>query len=362
MDSNKIQSFQSGDEEEIVRVFEAAFGEGDYYFPRSVTSWIWRYMHRPDFDPESILMIRKEDTVVAALSMTYGSIIVNSEPKKIALIDDVTTHPQWRKQGLATALMKHAIDRALKMNCWGVHLSADPDGSAIRIYKRIGFESITNCINMLSVLQHRRAARFGKRRQAVPILALSLLDSFRNMRIDKNLCQIEIADDRAAGEVVLRAQKELDLSNGTLLLEGEYVNWMSRERPDGALRVASIIKGNEFSGMLTVSSSDISGPGATDRMAAIGNLILSQGMQGRDEIATALHGAKVIAKTTLDCPLVNMFIDERNEPLKDACKKVGFMNVGKSASMFNPLGHTQRLVDIRKGIWSQPIETISSNP
>ena len=63
--SNKIQSFQAGDEEEIVRVFEAAFSEADYYFPRSVQSWVWRYMQRPGFDPNSVLMIQKEGRVVA---------------------------------------------------------------------------------------------------------------------------------------------------------------------------------------------------------------------------------------------------------------------------------------------------------
>ncbi|MFW9846413.1 MAG: hypothetical protein ACFFD6_06685, partial [Candidatus Thorarchaeota archaeon] len=65
MGSN-IQHFHPGDEEEIVAVFEAAFGESDYYFPRSVSSWILRYAKRPNFDPKSILVIRKEGTLVAA--------------------------------------------------------------------------------------------------------------------------------------------------------------------------------------------------------------------------------------------------------------------------------------------------------
>ncbi|MHA2021654.1 MAG: GNAT family N-acetyltransferase [Candidatus Thorarchaeota archaeon] len=362
MPSDRIQTFEPGDEEEIVGLFEASFGEADYYFPRTVSSWIWRYIQRPGFDPESILMIRKEDELVAALSMTHGTIMVNGNPKKVALIDDVSTHPQWRRQGLATTLMRHAIDRAREMNCWGVHLSADPDSSAIRIYKRVGFEIITHCINMLSVLQHRRAARFGKRRQAIPLLALSLLDSFRNMRIDKNLCQIEITDGRTVGDVALRAQKENELPNGTLQLDDEYVKWMANPRADGALKMTSITKDHEFSGMLTVSSSDFSGPGATDRMAVIGNLILSEAMQTKDVIATVLHRAKGIAKDTLDCPMTNMFVDSRAETLKSACKKAGFMEVGQSASMFHSLGQPQRMVELEKGIWSQPVETAASNP
>ena len=362
MVSNKIQSYQAGDEEEIVRVFEAAFGEADYYFPRSVQSWVWRYIQRPGFDPNSVLMLRKEGRVVAALTMTYGTMIVNDEARKIALIDDVSTHPQWRKQGLATALMKHAIFRAEDVGCWGVHLSADPEGAAIRIYKNIGFEIITHCINMLSVLKHRRAARFGKRRQAVPLLALSLLNSFRNMRIDKKLCRIEIAEEGTATEIVQRAQNEVALTNGALLFDDEYIKWMTDARRDGALMVTSISKDSKFSGMLTVSSSDFSGPGATDRMAVIGNLTLGEAAGTRDAITSALYGAKELAKNKLDCPMANMFVDSRAATLRSACKKAGFMEVGQSASMFHPLNQPQKMIEIRRGIWSQPIETITSNP
>ena len=361
MDSNKIQSFQPGDEEEIVQVFDAAFSEADYYFPRSVSSWVWRYIQRPGFDPNSVLMIREEGRVVAALAMTYGTMIVNDEPKKIALIDDVSTHPQWRKQGLATALMKHAIARAEEVGCWGVHLSADPEGAAIRIYKNIDFEIITHCINMLSVLKHRRAARFGKRRQAVPLLALSLLDSFRNMRIDKEKCSVEIAENDAATDIAMRAQEAFRLPNGTLLFDDKYVKWMTGRRPDGALKVASITLGSELAGMVTVSSSDFSGPSTTDRMAAIGNLILSNEMDS-DANTSALHGAKMIAKNNLNCPMVSLFIDERAESQRKACKKAGFMEVGLSASMFHPLGHHERFVAIQEGFWSQSVETASSDP
>ncbi len=362
MPFHMIQTFEPGDETEIVGLFEAAFGEGDYYFPRSIPSWDWRYIHRPGFDPESIFMIRKEETLVSALSMTHGMMIVNGESKKIALIDDVSTHPKWRNQGLATALMTHAIDRAQNTNCWGVHLSADPEGSAIRIYERIGFEAVTYCITMLSVLQHRRAARFGKRRQAIPLMALRVLDTIRNMRVDKNLCRIESIECSASSAVVRQAQNKFQLSNGTLWFDDEYVKWMTQNRPDGALRVASISKNDEFSGMLTVSSSDFSGPRAVDRLAVLGNLTLRKSMRTDDDIASILYGAKEIAKNTLDCPMVNMFIDQRDETIKKGCKKAGFMEVGKSASMFHPLGQPQRLADIKHGLWSQPVETSTSNP
>ena len=251
--------------------------------------------------------------------------------------------------------------RAEEVGCWGIHLSADPEGLAIRIYKQAGFGIITNCINMLSVLKHRRAARFGKRRQAIPLLGLSLLDSYRNMRINKNVCTVKIVESNTACDLAIRAQDAFQLPNGTLLLDEEYVKWMTNHRSDGALKVASISKDSELSGMLTVSSSDFSGPGATDRMAVIGNLALCDAM-GADEIASALHGAKRIAENILDCPMVNMFIDERSEGQRKACKKAGFMEVGKSASMFHPLGQSQRMDAIEQGMWSQPVETSFSNP
>jgi len=362
MSSNTVETYRPGNEVEIVEVFEAAFGEGAYYFPRSVSSWLWRYAQRPSFDPASILMIRKDGALVATLSMTYGALLVNGNPKKVALIDDVSTLPQWRRQGLATILMRHAINRAKELDCWGVHLVADPAGSAIRIYRSSGFEFITSCINMLCVLKHRRAARFGKRSQAVGLLALSLLDFFKNARIDDSLCETIVVEGRSAVDIALRTQREIGLSNGTILLDEEYVNWMTSQRPDGSLKVVSIMKDMEFSGSFTLSSSDFSGPRTTDRMAIIGGLTLSEDIQTKDTIAAVLHGAKMIAKNSLNCPIVSIFVDERAETIRSACKKAGFMEVGKSASMFHPLGQFQRLAEIREGIWNQPAETSFSNP
>jgi GNAT superfamily N-acetyltransferase len=362
MGSKEVLTYQPGDEEEIVRVFEAAFSESDYYFPRSVSSWLWRYAKRPDFDPESILMIRKESSLVAALSMTYGDLIVNGEARKIALIDDVSTLPEWRRQGIGTALMKHAIEKAEEMNCWGVHLAADPTGSAIRIYMNLGFENITLCSNMLSVLKHRRAARFGTRLQAAGILTLSLLDSYKNVRINKGLCEVEVFEGQTAVDAALSIQEEFELPNGALLLDDEYIKWMTSQRSDGALKFASITKNQEISGIFTISSSDFSGPRARDRMAVIGNLLLSEEMQTRDAIASVLYEAKMIAKNALDCPMISMFIDDRDKNLNGACKKAGFMEVGKSASMFHSLGQSDRLVEIREGLWSQPVETSFPNP
>ncbi len=357
-----IQSYKLGDEEEIVSLYEAAFGEADYYFPRSIPSWIWRYVQRPDFDPESILMIRKEEDVVAALSMTYGDLMVNGAPKKIGLIDDVSTLPQWRRQGLATALIEHAIKQAKEMGCWGVHLVADSTGSAIRIYRNLGFETITLCVNMLSFLKHRRAAKFGKHVQAVGIIALKLLDSYKNVRINKDLCQVEIIEGQDAVDIVLSAQKKFGPPNGTLLLSHEYIKWMASQRCDGALKVASITRDQTISGIITISSSDFLGPRARDRMAVIGNLVLGEEMYTGNTIASVLHGAKKIAKNDLDCSMVSMFIDDRDEDLKRACKKAGFIEVGKSASMLHPLGQSRKLAEARKGSWNQPVETAFSNP
>jgi GNAT superfamily N-acetyltransferase len=362
MSSNTVETYQAGYEAEIVEVFEAAFGENAYYFPRNVPSWLWRYTKRPGFDPESILMIRKKGALVATLSMTYGTLLVNGNPKKIALIDDVSTIPQWRRKGFATKLVGYAINRAKELDCWGVHLVADPAGSAIQIYEASGFELITSCINMLSVLKHRRAARFAKRGQAFGLLALSLLDHFKNTRINKGLCETVVVEGPSAVDVALRTQSELDLNNGTIMLDAEYVNWMTSQRPDGLLKFVSILKDQEFSGSFTISSSNFSGPGATDRMAVIGGLTLSEKMQTKDTIAAVLQGAKMIAKNSLNCAMVSMFVDERAETVKRACKKAGFMEVGKSASMFHPLGQVKRLTEIREGIWNQPVETSFSNP
>ncbi|MEI8032494.1 MAG: GNAT family N-acetyltransferase [Chlorobiaceae bacterium] len=60
--------------------------------------------------------------------------------KRVAILEDMIIAPEWRKQGIGTALIDHAIDYAQKENFGRITLLTDSDNrSAQRFYMTKGF-------------------------------------------------------------------------------------------------------------------------------------------------------------------------------------------------------------------------------
>lgn len=55
-------------------------------------------------------------------------------------VESVTTHPDFRRRGVATALVGHIVAASLAMGNTETYLLAEPGGDAERIYQRLGFE------------------------------------------------------------------------------------------------------------------------------------------------------------------------------------------------------------------------------
>ncbi|MCS6776454.1 MAG: GNAT family N-acetyltransferase [Chloroherpetonaceae bacterium] len=55
-------------------------------------------------------------------------------------IDDVFVLPEWRRRGVATALVTWAVRDALECGCKQVYLFAEEGGPAVTLYRKLGFE------------------------------------------------------------------------------------------------------------------------------------------------------------------------------------------------------------------------------
>lgn len=59
-----------------------------------------------------------------------------------ALIENVVTHPDYRKQGYGTAVLQRAVQTARSQNCYKVMLmTSRKDGNTLNFYEQAGFKS-----------------------------------------------------------------------------------------------------------------------------------------------------------------------------------------------------------------------------
>jgi ribosomal protein S18 acetylase RimI-like enzyme len=67
-------------------------------------------------------------------------------------LDHVVTFPQARRRGHAEALTRRLVFEAWKAGAQSTTLLADPEGDAVRIYERIGFERVGHLASWVSPL------------------------------------------------------------------------------------------------------------------------------------------------------------------------------------------------------------------
>jgi predicted GNAT family acetyltransferase len=70
-----------------------------------------------------------------------------------AFIDHVATFPAARRRGYAEALTRRLVAEAMASGAERTYLLADPEGDAVRIYDRVGFDRIGHLASWLSPLE-----------------------------------------------------------------------------------------------------------------------------------------------------------------------------------------------------------------
>jgi ribosomal protein S18 acetylase RimI-like enzyme len=72
--------------------------------------------------------------------------------ERTAFIDHVATFPAARRRGHAEALTRGLVSEAMASGAERTYLLADPDGDAVRIYDRVGFDGIGHLASWLTPL------------------------------------------------------------------------------------------------------------------------------------------------------------------------------------------------------------------
>ena len=79
-----------------------------------------------------------------ALASTCTLVVIPNLTRQMrpySLIENVVTHPDYRRRGLGTAVLKHALAAAWKQNCYKVMLlTGSKTEATLRFYESAGFQ------------------------------------------------------------------------------------------------------------------------------------------------------------------------------------------------------------------------------
>jgi len=70
--------------------------------------------------------------------------------ERTGFVDHVVTFPDARRRGHAGALTRRLVSEAAAQGADRTYLLADPEGAAVRVYDRIGFERVTHLASWLA--------------------------------------------------------------------------------------------------------------------------------------------------------------------------------------------------------------------
>jgi len=319
-------------------------------------------VNRPRFDPDSVFLVENSGRLVASLVMTYGDMSMNGNSVPVAMIDDVSTHPDHRKRGFAAMLVQRAVDRAKDRGCRLVHLTAGTSGTAFRIYHRVGFRTVTTCDVMFSVLRGREGTAIAGPVFSLPIMTAHEILRMRARKSGDSTVRLEKILEEDAGVRILATHQKMSQRNGLLIVGHDYGRWLIGPRPLGNIALFVIKRLGDEIGAMTVSSVHTLFHGRPAKIASTMSPLIPEELRNVATVAAALKRAGQFSAARLDCVAATLLTDSRDAVTKKACQRAGFLRVGSTASMAHPLGEPSRIGELRKRLWAQPLETAKSAP
>ena len=93
-------------------------------------------------DPNHHILVAFEDGVLVSSCVLIVVPNLTHKQKSYALIENVITHPQYRKKGYATQVLDYAKRLALENNCYKIMLmTGSKEASVFRFYEGAGYNS-----------------------------------------------------------------------------------------------------------------------------------------------------------------------------------------------------------------------------
>lgn len=116
------------------RLFSEVFAEEGYHGPPASHDHLARLLS----DPKFIALAAYEGEEMVGALAAYELVKFEADRSEI-YIYDLAVREQYRRQGVATALIEETRSIAREMGAWVIYVQADPpDAPAVALYDRLG--------------------------------------------------------------------------------------------------------------------------------------------------------------------------------------------------------------------------------
>lgn len=116
----------------------AAFANYSGVIEPSLAFTRW-FMARPGFDRELSRGAWHDDLLVASIFAVRAALLITRRPWQLAIVDTVMTHPSYRRQGVARALLSEAEALGRRAGLAALQLYTQPGSAGYRLYGSLGF-------------------------------------------------------------------------------------------------------------------------------------------------------------------------------------------------------------------------------
>ncbi len=259
-----VRSFKENDIEALVSLFNTCFLPNGALI-RDTDVFKWRYLMCPDFKEGDIKVVEYKGRIVSSATITFKEIFISGKEVYAGFIDDVMTHPDFRKKGLAKRVMKELENVALSNKADLMILYTGTTGVAHTLYQKLGFKDISTFSNCVKVLNIRKILK-------VKMNLAKIFGSYLLMRTFFSKIFGHLQKTSREGEVSIVPQSDLDKVINAYLniinvfnknnFEGysefteERLRWMLHETRLTKNDIWQCTKNGEIGGLFIVSIHD----------------------------------------------------------------------------------------------------------
>jgi len=187
--TKKLSELTNDEVNQICELFEICFGQGGIAPTRSKEEYVWRYFERPKNDDDAVFLVLDDNKIISHVALTFSEMYFGNEKLLIGSIDDVMTHPQYRRKGFAKKLMECAIEYSKSENTDGMILITSLNSIAYKLYRKLEFQDVSIFNNFFAITNYGKLFKVLPLRYKLLMIPMAMYSKTKKCKAEKMVTQ-----------------------------------------------------------------------------------------------------------------------------------------------------------------------------